>query len=130
MCQAEICVKLFTHRTGLRGREGGREEDANPNAVPGLSANIGSDGQQKALGGHPFFMRCNGSKANILFFFQEGMRKTIEESKVQNHFQGHHQCISNRAHLSPKWTTVHPCDVDQIIKAHDDRSHPFYQRFN
>ena len=62
MCQAEICVKLFTPRTNHIGREGRREEgreveDANPNVVPGLCANMGSDGQQKALGGHPFFMR-------------------------------------------------------------------------
>lgn len=101
MCQAEICVKLFTPRTNHRGRERRREdggrEDANPNAVPGLCANMKSNGQKKALGGHPFFMRCNGSKANIPFFFQE--EETGEESKVHNHFQGHHKCILNVVHL-------------------------------
>jgi len=50
------------------GKEGGREENANLNVVPWYCANMGTDGQRKALGGHPFFMRFIGSKANILFF--------------------------------------------------------------
>lgn len=31
------------------------------------------------------------------FFFQE--EETSEESKVHNHFQGHHKCILNVVHL-------------------------------
>lgn len=77
------CVKLkyvLSYSPPEQASEGGTEEDANSNAVPGLSANIGSDGQQKALGGHPFFMRCNGSKANILFF-SRGEKKTLKNLK-------------------------------------------------
>lgn len=57
----------------------------------GLSSEqiTGSDGRQKALGGHPIFMRCSGSKANIPF--QE--QATGEEFKVRNNFQGHTRCI-------------------------------------
>lgn len=116
VCQAEICVKLFTPRTshrgrgGVRERKGVREEDANPNAVPGLCANMGSDGQKKASGGHQFFMRCNGSKANIPFFQAV---ETSVESKVQNHLPGHCQCILNGVHLCSNWNNMHPCNVDQ-----------------
>lgn len=68
------CVKLkyvLSYSPPEQDTKGGREEDANPNAVPGLCAYMGSDGQQKALGGHPFFMRCSGSSANILSFQKE-----------------------------------------------------------
>lgn len=41
---------------------------------------MGSDGLQKALGGHLIFMRCNGSKANILFQEQETSQESSAES--------------------------------------------------
>lgn len=79
------CVKLKyvlsyspREQTTEGEKEGGRE-DANPNAVPGLCANMKSNGQKKALGGHPFFMRCNGSKANIPFFSKR--RKPVKNLK-------------------------------------------------
>lgn len=95
MCHIEICVKLFTLRTSHRAREeevivGGLEQDANPNVVPGLCANTGNAGQQNALGGHPFFMRCDGSGANILFAKE---KEPSKEAKVHNHSQGHYLCL-------------------------------------
>lgn len=60
-------------------------------------------------------------------FFQEE-KKNSEESKVQNHFQGHHHCILNVVHSCFKWSDMHPCNVVQIIKIHNV-SH-FYWSFN
>lgn len=60
VCQAEICVKIFNPRKSQGGREGRRKgEDANLNKVQRWG--WGAAGSKKHWGGHPFFMRHNGS---------------------------------------------------------------------
>lgn len=41
---------------------------------------MASDGRQKASGGHLIFMRCNGTKANILFQEQGSSQESSAES--------------------------------------------------